>query len=287
MRVLRLHKNNFTGRIPEYLCKGSNLQILDVAHNNLKGHIPRCLGELNAMVNDGGYRYSAPPSFDSDENVDQVMKGVDLEYTKTWDMVFNMDLSSNQLVGEIPVELTALSLLVGLNLSNNHLSGGIPDNIGNMTELNSLDLSGNKLTGVIPPSMADLTFLSHLNLSHNNLSGQIPTGRQLQTLIDPSIYEGNKNLCGPPLPNNCSNPGEHPTTIKKKNKAAEEQINVWLLYADIICGFATGFWGVIGVLLLKKQWSKKLFKFAEDMMENIYVVVMVRVAKIKRGRDAA
>ncbi|KAL7586710.1 hypothetical protein Lser_V15G41215 [Lactuca serriola] len=169
--VLRLHKNNFTGGIPVTLCKASNLQILDVAHNNLKGPIPSCLGELNVMVNESRSRYAADPSFDNDENVNQVMKGVILEYTKTVYMVYNMDLSSNQLVGEIPVELTALSMLVGLNLSNNHLKGYIPDNIGSMMKLESLDLSGNELTGVIPPSMADLTFLSRLNLSHNNLSG--------------------------------------------------------------------------------------------------------------------
>ncbi|KAL4574950.1 hypothetical protein LXL04_021790 [Taraxacum kok-saghyz] len=40
-----LHKNNFSERIPHSLCKVSNLHILDVAHNNLKGSIPRCLGE--------------------------------------------------------------------------------------------------------------------------------------------------------------------------------------------------------------------------------------------------
>lgn len=50
LMVLRLHKNNFIGRIPQSLCKTSNLQILDVAYYYLTtGPIPRCLGELNAM----------------------------------------------------------------------------------------------------------------------------------------------------------------------------------------------------------------------------------------------
>ncbi|XP_052622731.1 receptor-like protein 48 [Lactuca sativa] len=272
--VLRLHKNNFTGRIPESLCKSSNLQILDLAHNNLEGTIPICLRKLKAMVSNSGSGH-IDYSLDYDVNVDQVMKGVDLEYTKTWYMVYNMDLSSNKLVGEIPVELTALSKLVGLNLSNNHLTGYIPDNIGNMMNLFSLDLSRNELIGMIPPSMTALTFLSHLNLSHNNLSGRIPTGRQLQTLIDPSIYEGNKDLCGPPLCNNCPNWDNPITTGKKKYKAAEES------YANIICGFATGFCGIIGVLLFKKQWRRNLFMFAEETMDTIYVAVVVRVRKMK------
>ncbi|XP_052622398.1 receptor-like protein EIX2 [Lactuca sativa] len=241
--VLSLHKNNFTGRIPPSLCKSSNLQILDLAYNNLTGTIPPCVGNLNGMVV-GHLMNMYYSDMDHDKNVIQVMKGVDLEYTTTWEIVYNMDLSSNKLVGEIPVELTALSMLRAL------------------------------------------TFLSHLNLSHNNLSGQIPTGNQLQTLIDdPSIYAGNKGLCGPPLPNSCSNHQDPTTTSKKKHKAADEKMEVWLFYVDIMSGFGTGFWGVIGVLMFKKQWRHKLFMFAEETMDKIYVAVVVRVAKFKRGRE--
>ena len=52
-------------------------------------------------------------------------------------------------------------------------------------------------------------------------------------------------------------------------------------------GFATGFWGVIVVLLFKKHWRQKLFMFAEVMVDKIYVAVMLRVSKIKKGREAA
>ncbi|KAJ0520019.1 putative non-specific serine/threonine protein kinase [Helianthus annuus] len=282
MIVFRLHNNNFSGEIPRSLCKNAGLKILDVAHNNLTGIIPHCLGELQGMVNNDIF-------FDfvdgTEEGFIQVMKGISLKYTNTWSFVTNMDLSSNKLVGEIPVELTALYGLVGLNLSNNHLCGGIPVNIGNRAALNSLDLSGNELDGLIPPSIAALTFLSHLNLSNNNLSGPIPTGSQLQTLIDPSIYAGNKDLCGAPLPKNCSNHEVLTTTPKKKYEAVDEPNKVWF-YVDIICGFATGFWGIVVVLMLKKQWRHKLFIIAEESMDKIHVAVMVRVNKMKRGIGA-
>ncbi|GKA66419.1 leucine-rich repeat protein [Tanacetum coccineum] len=185
------------------------------------------------------------------------MKGVSLEYTTTFRYVINMDLSSNKLVGVIPVELMSLSALVGLNLSNNHLNGGIPDSIGKMKALTSLDFSGNHLTG-----------------------------SQLQTLMDPSIYVGNRYLCGAPLPKNCSN-NEDQTTMHKNSKAANHKSNKIWFYMDIMCGFAAGFWGVIGVLLFKKHWRHKLFMFAEETVDKIYVAVVLRFDKMKRGRESA
>ncbi|KAL7608716.1 receptor-like protein 46 [Lactuca sativa] len=283
LMFLRLRGNNFTGRIPRSLCNLSELQMLDIAHNKLTGSIPRCVGRLQSMVYHNLDGFFVGEELE-EEYVNQVVKGVDREYTTTWQMIFNMDLSSNQLVGGIPVELTALSMLMGLNLSNNHLTGCIPDSIGNMKSLESLDFSKNELTGIIPPSMANLNFLSHLNLSHNYLFGQIPKGNQLQTFDDPSIYVGNKDLCGAPLPKNCSS-HEDPTTHEKKDETPDGPMKVWF-YTDIMCGFATGFWGVIGVLFFKKQWRHKLFMFAEEIMDRIYVAVVVRVAKIKRGREA-
>ncbi|XP_076886207.1 uncharacterized protein LOC143535997 [Bidens hawaiensis] len=266
LSALRLHKNNFIGRIPHTLCKCSYLQILDLVHNNLTGSIPRCFGELDGMTNKSLYGFS-----------DQFSGyGIMMQF------VINLDLSSNKLVGEIPEELTALEALLGINLSYNHLNEGIPKTIGNMRSLNSLDFSANKLTGIIPSSMAALNFLSHLNLSHNNLSGQIPTGNQLQTLTAPSIYADNTYLCGAPLPTECS------TTTRSKNKPenSDEPNKVWF-YLDVVSGFATGFWGIIGVLYFKNQWRQKLFMFCEVIIDSINVAVKVTTLKMKRGREAA
>ncbi|KAL8257922.1 hypothetical protein R6Q59_029963 [Mikania micrantha] len=279
LSALRLHKNNFTGIIPHSLCKCSYLQILDLAHNNLTGSIPRCFGELDAMKNDS-HRIL---NFVSDyEEMMQVLKGVSQKFTKTLEFVKNMDLSCNELVGEIPEALTALDALVGLNLSYNHFSGGISKNIGNMKSLFSLDLSANELNGTIPSSMSVLYFLSYLNLSHNNLSGQIPRGNQLQTLTDPLIYADNPYLCGAPLLKHCSC-FENEKTPSKKNyeENAKKPNNGWFVL-EVMCGFATGFWGIIGALVLKKQWRHKLFMFSEETIDKIYVIVMVGVWRMKR-----
>ncbi|KAL8466939.1 hypothetical protein ACS0TY_035862 [Phlomoides rotata] len=114
----------------------------------------------------------------------------------------NIDLSNNNLSGDIPEELTSLVELRSLNLSQNRLTGSIPDKIGDMKQLESLDFSRNSLSGRIPDGFALLSFLSYLNLSYNKLTGEIPKSAQLQS-IDASSFVGN-SLCGSPLTDNCS-----------------------------------------------------------------------------------
>ncbi|GJU72654.1 putative leucine-rich repeat protein, partial [Tanacetum coccineum] len=257
--VLRLHKNNFTGRIPNELCQNTDLQIMDFGENNLTGTIPRCFGNLRGMTGGDSNLYFFGGF---EQSVIQVMRGVPLEYTTIMRYVVNMDLSSNRLVGEIPNNLTLLSGLLGLNLSNNHLTGQIPARIGDMNSLMSLDLSGNDLIGTIPQSISSLTFLSHLNLSHNNLSGRIPTGSQLQTLVDPSIYAGNNELCGSPLPKRCDRDEVVVTTSNSEKDENDDDIEMIWAYA-IASGFATGFIGISGVVVLNKRWRLFLYSFVE------------------------
>ncbi|XP_076953058.1 receptor-like protein EIX1 [Bidens hawaiensis] len=251
--VLRLHNNNFIGRIPEQLGQSSELQIMDFGDNNLTGTIPRCFQNLRGMTGGDSNLY-AFSGFE--QSVFQVMGGILLEYTTIMRYVINLDLSNNNLAGEIPKGLTSLSGLLGLNLSNNHLSGRIPDKIGNLSSLMSLDLSANNLSGMIPQSLSSLTFLSHLNLSYNNLSGRIPTGKQLQTLVEPWIYAGNNGLCGSPLPKSCSRVEVSAVQPQNINDDVE---NIWIY--SIASGFTTGFIGILGILVLFKRWRLAFFSF--------------------------
>ncbi|WMV26873.1 hypothetical protein MTR67_020258 [Solanum verrucosum] len=81
----------------------------------------------------------------------------------------------------------------------------------NLKQLESLDLSSNHLIGKIPPQMTQLDSLSTLNLAFNHLSGKIPFENKFVT-FEASSYRGNKELCGPPLENDCvfsSPPQQH------------------------------------------------------------------------------
>lgn len=85
-----------------------------------------------------------------------------------------LNLSNNQISGEIPPELANLGALEHLNLNGNEISGNIPPEIGNLSKLNSLDLGANKISGSIPSTIGKLSSLSSLNLSNNSISGNIP-----------------------------------------------------------------------------------------------------------------
>ncbi|XP_059436561.1 receptor-like protein EIX2 [Corylus avellana] len=195
---LRLRFNLFQGDIPQQLCPLSNLQILDLAHNDFSGVIPQCLGSLCSNEKEHYF-------LEYDYQIFLVTKGIEYGYGQTFfGLVYSIDLSSNNLSGEIPDNITNILELVIMNFSMNHLTGRIPKKIGNLHMLETLDLSMNELCGAIPESLSSLTFLSHLKLSSNNWPGKIPSGNQLQTLNDSSIYEGNSLLCGPPLSTKCS-----------------------------------------------------------------------------------
>uniref|UniRef100_M4CV90 Leucine-rich repeat-containing N-terminal plant-type domain-containing protein n=1 Tax=Brassica campestris TaxID=3711 RepID=M4CV90_BRACM len=90
------------------------------------------------------------------------------------ELFFGMDLSKNELSGEIPFGLGNLHKLHALNLSHNKLSGVIPKSFSGLRNVESLDLSSNKLQGRIPSQLAQLSNLAVFNVSFNNLSGVIP-----------------------------------------------------------------------------------------------------------------
>ena len=169
----------------------------------------------------------------------------------------------------------------------NHLTGKIPKNIGNLKSLESFDLSKNQLFGPIPESLSFLTFLSYLNLSFNNLSGKIPSRNQLQTLTDPSIYQGNPLLCGLPLSKKCLGDETDPRTTPNGSGNGEDnndgmEFGSLSLYISMVAGYIVGFWGVCGTLIVKTSWRQAYFRGFDNLKDRIVVFIMVKVAPLIR-----
>ncbi len=75
--------------------------------------------------------------------------------------------------GQLPQDdsvWTALSTLTSLDLSNNQLTGDIPAELNNLQSLQRLSLGGNQLQGTLPQLQA-LQGLTLLDASKNQITG--------------------------------------------------------------------------------------------------------------------
>ncbi|XP_064995155.1 receptor-like protein EIX2 [Musa acuminata AAA Group] len=284
LKTLSLRSNAFNGSIPQ-LSSLPSLRILDLSNNNLSGTIPQSFGDFSVLKSDPMYQccYFNNETF-SEEDMWLFIKGSEIKYTTIRQLSIDtlIDLSNNYLSGNIPEELGNLHGLRSLNLSENYLIGQIPRSIGEMKQLEVLDLSRNNLSGAIPSGLEALNFLNQLNLSYNNLSGRIPTGNQLQTFTDPSIYAGNPNLCGPPLPKNCTVNIVKVDEEEQNEYSSESRMETLWLYTSITLGFIIGFWAICGSLLLRRTWRITYFRATDNLCDKLYVVMVVTVAKYKR-----
>ncbi|GLJ37640.1 hypothetical protein SUGI_0764580 [Cryptomeria japonica] len=84
------------------------------------------------------------------EEIQVFNKGLEMVYVSSVMLLITcIDLSVNNLTGDIPLVIGNLNSLHTLNLSDNGLTGEIPRSFGLLTELESLDLSNNKLHGIL------------------------------------------------------------------------------------------------------------------------------------------
>ncbi|PON50627.1 LRR domain containing protein [Parasponia andersonii] len=117
-----------------------------------------------------------------------------------------LDLSMNELEGNLPDYIGSFQNLEYLALTKNSFSGSIPASIGNLSHLWMLDLSFNKLSGTIPESIGygelsnSIHFSSKVYLSiqlgFNCLEGSLPLWTNVTYL---SLRN---NLLSGPIPSN-------------------------------------------------------------------------------------
>lgn len=106
----------------------------------------------------------------------------------------SLDVSNNDLSGEIPGWMSSLKALTTFKASSNKFSGQLYD-FADMPRLSYVDLSNNALVGTIPPTMlmnADPNKKIFLSLSNNRLTGEIPGN--LVTLQKLSLNVANNEI---------------------------------------------------------------------------------------------
>ncbi|OMP04471.1 hypothetical protein COLO4_09595 [Corchorus olitorius] len=275
LEILNVRSNEFHGQIPNELCALASLRILDLSQNNLSGFLPKCIHNFSVMATPDDDGHPSHFLMEDDNHIfdvfsdygSYVMKGNLLNYSTTLRLVRIIDLSNNNLSGEITEGVVNLQYLVSLNLSHNHLSGRIPKGIGAMNSLEALDFSQNQLSGSIPQSISNLTFLSYLNLSNNDLIGKIPSSTQISG-FPASSFTGNQ-LCGPPLTQNCSAAtGEINPSMRNEDKRDEVD---WF-YVAMGTGFGTGFGAFLVSLMVSRRWSRIYFGFLDRMWTRILLL---------------
>ncbi|CAL0320135.1 unnamed protein product [Lupinus luteus] len=232
LEVLKLDHNRFQQSIPYAILKCRSLVSIDLSSNQLRGTIPHGFGAafpklrtlnlaqnniyggnsdisgLNSIVSlnlsGNSFQGSVMGVFQGslefmDLSRNQFQGHLSQVYINSnynWSQLVYLDLSENQLSGEIFRNLNEfhnlnhlnlahnsftrqkfpnfamLSGLEYLNLSKTSLVGYIPDEISNLSNLNALDISMNHLIGQIP--LLNTENLQVLDLSNNNFSGEVP-----------------------------------------------------------------------------------------------------------------
>ena len=167
--MLDLSSNQFSGEIPVELGSLINLTSLDLSSNQFSGEIPI---ELFGLINlEGEIEYITGPGgggsiFHQGLNLsNNMLTGSISERLGDLINLKSLDLSFNQLEGNLPLVLYNLDSLRSLNLSNNLFIGEISEEIGNLL----------KLEGVTTYGHMNITQYDALNLSNNFFDGFIPS----------------------------------------------------------------------------------------------------------------
>ncbi|XP_010486751.1 PREDICTED: receptor-like protein 12 [Camelina sativa] len=150
--------NNFTGKIPSFICEFRSLDTLDLSENNFNSSIPHCLVNLNNTLSVLNLRQNN-------------LSGGLPEHI--FESLRSFDVGHNQLVGKLPRSLIRFSTLEVLNVESNKINDTFPFWLGSLQKLQVLVLRSNAFHG--PIHQASFPQLRIIDISHNHFDGTLPS----------------------------------------------------------------------------------------------------------------
>ncbi|KAM7269758.1 hypothetical protein ACFE04_025255 [Oxalis oulophora] len=317
---LMLANNSLSGEIPHEMGNCSSLLWLNLANNQLSGGIPSELANIgrNAMSTFESNREGNQLTAGSGECVamkrwipanyppfsfvytiltrkscrsiwSRLLNGYGLfpactqdKAVETLQITGYLQLTGNQLSGEVPVDIgkmlnfsmlhlgfnnfsgklpTQIGLLqlIVLNVTQNKFSGEIPTEIGNLKCLLNLDLSSNNFSGSFPTSLINLTALNKFNISYNPLiSGSVPSTGQLAT-FEKDSYLGDPLLLLPDFINNTTNDKNNKEKHERKAEKDAKSTTYIVILAIVLTVLACGALSFIIFVLCKGREDSSRF----------------------------
>ncbi|XP_015693222.1 probable LRR receptor-like serine/threonine-protein kinase At1g56140 [Oryza brachyantha] len=186
LKILRAQDNDFTGKIPDNFGSMSSLEDMAFQGNSFEGPIPASLSNLTKLTNlrlgdivNGSSSLAFVSNLTSLSNLIlrncRISGNLGLINFSKFEKLTYLDLSFNNMTGQIPLSIVNLRNLEFLFLGDNNLTGSLPDVIS--SSLKTLDFSYNQLTGGFP-SWVNQNNLQ-LNLVANNF---VLVGTNISTL---------------------------------------------------------------------------------------------------------
>lgn len=183
LKWLDLSDNDFQmgASIPSHFFSMTNLEVLDLSMNSLRGSFPAISGTNTVL------KYLS--IFDND------MQGGLSGLTKLR-ALRHLDISKNYFDGPIRPELAELTDLRLLFLGNNRfIPDHIPKSFLNLTKLEDLSLRHTNRTGPFDPSFLPAS-LVYLDLGTNQLSGTVPESIGAFSHLEFLMLNDNSNITG-------------------------------------------------------------------------------------------
>ncbi|KAM3737770.1 hypothetical protein ACB098_09G081500 [Castanea mollissima] len=160
---LSLSSNKFHGDIPQSLCNGIFLLVLDLSNNSLTGTIPQCFYTMSETLRVLNLRRNNLSGSISDKFPGNC--GIQ-----------TLSLNGNLLKGKLPNSLASCTYLEVLDIGNNYIEDVFPCYLKNISSLRVLILRSNKFNGSIDCGGPNTSWpmLQIIDLASNNFTGQLP-----------------------------------------------------------------------------------------------------------------